>query len=118
MATQGTQQPFPIGYRREGFPEVMGWSEVVAHSDRKDSGVRAMRAAYPKTFPTPVAVVQTTPIYLADEVREFFAAHPRQRARIDNEMIEQIRGLAAGGASQRTIATVLEISLTAVNKYI
>lgn len=114
----GHQQPYPIGYRRGDFPEFMGWAEVVHASDRTDTGVRSMRAAFPKSFPIPVQVVSTTPLYLASEVREFFAAHPRIRTRIDDDMIRQIQGLADGGTSQRAIADLLDINVNTVNKYV
>jgi hypothetical protein len=117
MPAQNMQQPFPMGYQREGFPELMGWAELVRISDRTNTSVRGMRATW-KDFPTPVAVLSTTPVYLAEEVRAFFAAHPRIRTRVDADMIRQIQGLADGGTSQRSIAAALEINVNTVNKYV
>jgi hypothetical protein len=118
MPPPNTQQPYPVGFQRKDFPELMGWAEVVRISDRTDTTVRALRGAFPKEFPVPVAVLTTTPVYLADEVREFFANHPRIRTRIDDDMIRQIQGLADGGTSQRAIAAALEINVNTVNKYV
>jgi hypothetical protein len=108
---------YPVGYRREGFPELMGWPEVVKVSGRTDSGVRAMRNRYPASFPAPVQVLATTPVYLAEEVREFFAAHPRQRTNIDGATIRSIQGLLEGGASVAHVAALLEIGVSTVSKY-
>jgi len=77
-----------------------------------------MRSVNTAAFPTPIAVLTTTPVYLADEVREFFAAHPRIRTRIDEDMIRAIQGLAEGGTSQRAIAAALDINVNTVNKYV
>jgi hypothetical protein len=118
MPPPNTQQPYPIGYRRKGFPELMGWAEVVQISDRTDTTVRALRGAFPKEFPVPVQVLLTTPVYLADEIRAFFDKHPRVRTKIDDNMIRQIQGLADGGTTQRNIAAALEINVNTVNKYV
>lgn len=108
--------PQPIGYRRKGFPEFCGWADVVRISERTDTSVRQMRNDFPREFPEPVTVLTATPVYLADEVRAFFAKHPR-RALIDDDTIRQIQSLIDGGNSQRRVAELLDLNVNTVNKY-
>jgi hypothetical protein len=113
----GYPSGYRIGHQREGFPELMAWADVVREAGRVDTAVRQMRAEFPAEFPEPVTVTSTTPIYLAEEVRRFFDAHPRQRTTIDEDMIRQIHGLIDGGAPRRRVAELLNISLNTVQNH-
>lgn len=112
-------QPFPPGYRREGFPELMGWRELVAASGgRHESSVRQMRASDPDAFPEPVAVLAQYPIWLGEEVREYFAERPRSVVvSVTPEMHEQILAWRSAGKTQRQTAELMGLGLSTVAKW-
>lgn len=111
-------QPYPVGHRRQEYPEAMGWAELLKYSGRTDVAVRQMRGREPDAFPEPMYVLAVTPVYVADEVRAFFDPRPRLRARITKEIQEQIYALRnEQGKSQQQVADMLDISVQSVRRY-
>lgn len=110
-------QPYPNGYKREGFAEMWGWKELLEYSGREATTVRQMRGQEPEAFPEPVAVISATPIYLAAEVREYFDNRPRQRTRVTPEIHDKILQLTENGMSQAEIAVLTDLHVGTVARW-
>lgn len=117
MAQGKGRQPYPVGYTREGFPKMIGWMELVRVSERSNTTVREMRDVFPREFPVPVTVTTATPVYLDDEVQEFFRNHPRVRANITPEIIRSIQAMIDDNIPRDRIARILDIHLSTVTRY-
>lgn len=69
----------PKRRRRQRLPELMGAAEVAECLDIKSQNVRGPNK--PAGLPEPVAHVRATPLWLADEIREFSEGYQLRRRR-------------------------------------
>lgn len=74
-----TSQPARKRRRVNNFPELMGTAELADYLGIKRQNVTGR--SRPKGLPEPVQRLRATPVWVADEIREFAAEHgyPRQR---------------------------------------
>ncbi len=109
----------PVGFVRDGWPELWGWAEVVAASDgRHHTAVRQMRGDHPDDFPVPVVVTSATPVYVAEEIREFFAKHPRSAIRLSDDDIRSIQTLVIDeGKSHQAVAHMFGVNVNTVGRH-
>ena len=117
MKTEQGYPDFEVGYRREDWPELMGWKEILTCSGRDNHRVRIIRDQYPTSFPQPVAVLSSGPVYLGAEVKKFFDSLPKIQ-RVTDEDVIHIHELRAQNMSVSEISLLTGISETTIRKYL
>ncbi len=111
--------PFPVGHRREGWPQLWGWADFVTASNRTDYALRYLRSEFADEFPEPVVVLGATPVYLADEARKFLDDHPKtHKAGLTSRQIKRIYELSDDGVGTTDIASALGIAGVTVRRYL
>lgn len=109
---------YPVGFRREGCPEVLDWPMVVEIGGRSNHATLYLRDNF-DDFPIPYAVVSKGPLYLADEIREFFDKYPksRQGGALDPDLVTRIQVLHKARVPAKDIAEVLGVSVVTVYRH-
>lgn len=101
--------------RPDVCPALMGSAEVLAHSKlTAASALFYYRDNFPD-WPKEVAILGATPVYLREEIVEFFKNHPPQ-TRLTKDQVEQIRELTQGQGpgGDKAIAERFKVSTKSV----
>ena len=111
-------QPYPVGFQRDDAPELWGWAEVLDAAERTDFAMRYLRAQYADEFPVPYTVLAVTPVYVADEIREFLKNHPRTHVGgLADADVERLYKLVDQGLSYEAVGEAIGCSTKTVQRY-
>ena len=101
--------------RPDEFPEVMGMAEVVAESGRTAPNAVNYLIDTRPDFPKPIATLGLGPVFIASEIREFFATNRPQR-RFSVEEVKEIEQLTQGPhpVSDQVLATEYGVTPQAI----